>query len=203
MDEKFDISKEKIIVGMIGSIDSHKGNDRIINAFKLSPNLQKKAHIVFVGSGDENLVNSLKQKVKEYDLEKLVTFTGFLSDSSSYIISGFDILVMPTIDFEGFGYSMAEAMLQGVPVIASNVGAIPEVIEKDISGVLVEPFDSYGWCNNIETLVGDKSLRQKIGSHGRIRIIEKFSASTMSKLYYKFINGYQADNKVELNKSKS
>lgn len=200
--DKFNISKEKVIIGMIGSIDSHKGHETIINAIKLSHKLQKKAHIVFVGSGDESFVKGLKKKAKEFDIEDLVTFTGFLPDSSSKIVSGFDILVMPTIDFEGFGYSIAEAMLQSVAVIASNVGAIPEVIEKNKNGLLVEPLDLYGWCNNIEKLVSDKSLRLKIGRLGRERILKKFSAATMSELYYSFMKDSQSDNQVKLNEQK-
>jgi L-malate glycosyltransferase len=200
---KFQISKDKVIIGMIGSIDSHKGHKVIIEAFRLSNILQKKAHVVFVGSGEDELVHNLRNAAREYKIENLITFSGFLPGDPLSIVSGFDVLVMPTIDFEGFGYSMAEAMFAGVPVIASDVGAIPEVIEKGKSGLLVDPSDVAGWRLNMEKLVENKALRRQIGELGMARVIEKFSANNMSQLYYNFMTDYNSNDKRELHNKKS
>ena len=131
-----------------------------------------------------------KYKGKIYklnDIKNIVTFTGFLPGKSLDIISGFDLLVMPTIDFEGFGYSIVEAMLAEVPVVASRVGAIPELIVDGESGYLVEPSDISGWQVTIEKLVGNPTLRKHIGMAGKQRIESRFSAESMSKQYYNLL----------------
>ena len=150
--------------------------------------LKKKTHFLVVGSGNTSLVSHLKEKVREYKLDSIVTFTGYLPGDSKNIIAGFDILLMPTIDFEGFGYSMAEGMAANLPVVASNVGAIPEVIEDGISGLLIEPSDIEGWSICLERLAKDKNKRNQIGIAAKERIQKEFSAKKMSQLYFEYIN---------------
>ena len=99
----------------------------MLDVFRQSSELQEKAQLVVVGSGNKELVAELKKRAHAYGLDDSLTFTGFIPGDSHRIISWFDVLVMPTIDFEGFGYSMAEAMSAVIPVVASKVGAIPEV----------------------------------------------------------------------------
>ena len=130
----------------------------------------------------------MKAKVRACELEGVVIFTGFMAEDSNAIIRGFDILAMPTIDFEGFGYSMAEAMLAGIPVVASKVGAIPEIIENGVSGYLISPDDIQGWRLRLEHMVRNEDERKKIGFNGQTRIAKQFSAKKMSQSFYDFIS---------------
>ena len=182
--KNLNIDQDKIVVGIIGPVDPHKGHNTLLEIFKQSVFLQKKAHLVVVGSGREQLVKQLMKIVEEYKLGRIVTFTGFIQRDSHEIISGFDLLVMPTVDFEGFGYSVAEGMLAGVPVVASRVGAMPELIVDGKSGYLVEPSNISGWLLTIEKLVGNPTLRKHIGIAGKQRIKSRFSAESMSKKHY-------------------
>ncbi len=185
---KWEIKYNKIIIGMIGPIDAHKGHATILDVFHLSRELKQTAHFVVVGSGSEVLTSELKAKVRACELEGVVIFTGFMAEDSNAIIRGFDILAMPTIDFEGFGYSMAEAMLAGIPVVASKVGAIPEIIENGVSGYLISPDDIQGWRLRLEHMVRNEDERKKIGFNGQTRIAKQFSAKKMSQSYYDFIS---------------
>jgi len=182
--KKCEIEKSKKIIGIIGPVDPHKGHSTILEVFRQSDYLKQQAHFVIVGSGKALLVENLNNRVKEYGLDSKVTFTGFLAEDSSQIIAGFDILVMPTIDFEGFGYSMAEAMSLKVPVVASKVGAIPEVIADGLSGLLVDPKDMSSWQKMLEKMVEDDALCKKIGTAAYERIEKNFTAEKMSKNYY-------------------
>ena len=185
--DKYKIPSNRLLIGMIGPIDPHKGHASIIEVFKKSEILRNKAHFIIVGAGEKEFINEISESVSQYGLTGLVTFTGFLPDDSMSLISAFDILVMPTIDFEGFGYSMAEAMLSGVPVIASRVGAIPEVIIHRESGFLVDKSEiEIGFKDILEKLVQNKKLRAMIGEAGRKRVKENFSAQSMSQEYYDF-----------------
>ena len=185
--QEFGIATNRVLVGMIGPIDSHKGHENILEAFSQSCFLRENAHFVIVGSGSDQLVSRLKNKTRDYGLLNIVTFTGYLPGDSQSIIAGFDILAMPTIDFEGFGYSMAEGMAAGVPVVASRVGAIPEVVEDRISGILVDPGDINDWSKQLEEFVRNASWRETIGASGKARIEKEFSANKMSQLYFDHI----------------
>lgn len=186
LNQKFSIQKNKIIIGCIGPIVPHKGHDTIFNVFKNSNILIKNAHFVIVGTGSPEFETILKKKTQNYNIEKNVCFTGFIPGKSNSIIKSFDILVMPTIDFEGFGYSMAEALSIGVPVVASKVGAIPEVIINNESGVLIDPFDYNKWQLKLEKLVSSSTKRKYLGIQGKIRIENFFSGKQMSKNYYNY-----------------
>jgi glycosyltransferase involved in cell wall biosynthesis len=184
----YNIPSDRVLIGMIGPIDPHKGHASILEVFKQSKILRAKAHFIVVGSGEKELTDELTEIAYRYGLSQSVTFTGFLPGDSLSLISGFDLLAMPTIDFEGFGYSMAEAMLSGVPVVASRVGAIPEVIVNGQSGFLVEPYDvETGWKPVLEKLVLSRELRAEIGKAGKKRVEESFSAQSMSQQYYKLL----------------
>ena len=188
---KWNIKQDKILIGIIGPVDPHKGHLTMLEVFHHSSALQEKAHLIVVGSGKDTLLAELKHMVFSLGLENVITFTGFLPGDSHKIISGFDILVMPTIDFEGFGYSMAEAMSEGIPVVASRVGAIPEVIVDKESGFLVEPKDISVWQENLEKLINSADLRKKIGMSGRQRIQNVFSAHSMGQQYFNFLRNLQ------------
>jgi L-malate glycosyltransferase len=184
---KYGIEHHKTIIGMIGPIDAHKGHSTILQVLNKSVPLRKTVHFVIVGRGKDNQVTKLKKMIREYGLDDMVTFTGFLPGDSHDIISGFDLLVMPTIDFEGFGYSMAEAMLAEIPVVASRVGAIPEVIIDRESGFLIDASDIQGWKTVLEKLVQNPTLRKQIGITANESISNQFSADKMSKNYYNLL----------------
>jgi len=184
---EWNITQEKIIVGIIGPVDPHKGHATMLDVFRQSTELQEKAQLVVVGSGKKELVVELKKRAHAYGLDDSLTFTGFIPGDSHRIISWFDVLVMPTIDFEGFGYSMAEAMSAVIPVVASKVGAIPEVIVDGESGFLLEPRDISGWRVTLERMVQSSALRKQIGIAGRQRIEGSFSAEKMGQKFFNLL----------------
>ena len=186
----YHIADDRVIIGMIGPVDPHKGHATVIEAISQSPVLQKNAHFVVVGAGEEEFLEKLNVTISANSLDDVVTFTGFLSGDSASLIRGFDLLVMPTVDFEGFGYSMAEAMLCGIPVAASRVGAIPEVIEHNVSGILIEPCRDMnsGWIPVLEEMVQNSQMSSELGKAGRERIEKHFSAKVMSQQYHDFMN---------------
>ncbi len=185
--KNYSIDDSRLILGMMGPIEPHKGHALLLNVFRISELLRSKACILFIGKGSGQIEKSLKEMVCNTNLSKFVTFTGFLSGNPKDIIKQFDILVMPTIDFEGFGYSMAEAMTQGVPVVASRVGAIPEVIKDGQSGILVDPKDINQLKVALEELVVNPKYREEIGLEGKRRIESNFSAKQMAQEYYNLL----------------
>jgi glycosyltransferase involved in cell wall biosynthesis len=113
--------------------------------------------------------------VADHGLNDRVAFTGRLSvDELVRRYSVSEIAVTASV-YEGFGLPCAEAMSCGTPVIATRAGALPEIVGSDGAGILVPPADPVAMSEAIKRLLGDESLRQRMGKAARKRIEESFS----------------------------
>lgn len=113
--------------------------------------------------------------VKEYGIEDMVDFTGRVTTEQLVRqYSASQIAITPSV-YEGFGLPAAEAMACEVPVVATKAGALPEVVEDGISGILVPSQDPQALSNIIKRLLKDESLRRRMGTEGRRRVTQCFS----------------------------
>jgi len=92
------------------------------------------------------------------------------------------VFLLPSY-FEGLPYTILEAMAHGLPVIATNVGAIPEVIEEGINGFLINPGDIDDLTKKIKTLITNKALIEEIGKNNRRKIADKYSMDKQVENY--------------------
>ncbi len=120
--------------------------------------------------------------VKEYGLGDIVTFTGRVTMEElvkHYLAS--EICVVPSL-YEGFGLPAAEAMSCQLPVITTRAGALPEIVGQDgDTGILVPPADPDALAVAVKRLLGDESLRRKMGEAGRKRVERNFSWEQAAK----------------------
>lgn len=168
------LEDQDIIIGTVGNLREAKGHVYLIKALKiLKDRGYKNIKCVLVGDGE--LRENLQNLTKVLDLEEHVTFLGSRNDVN-YIIPCFDVFVIPSL-WEGFGLAAVEAMVSKVPVIASNVGGLKEVIEDNISGLLSESGNEKDLSDKIELLIKDETLREKIINNGYKRAKLKFDLS--------------------------
>lgn len=153
--------------------DRKKGIIYLLQALNLLKDEYRiKLTIVDGGAPDTDYATTL---VREYGLEDHVTIVRRLdSDQLVHRYSEAEIAVIPSL-FEGFGFPAAEAMACELPVIASNAGALPELVSNGENGILIQPGNVQELVNAIKHLINNKELRQTMGSMGRQIAQEKFS----------------------------
>ena len=140
--------------------------------------------LVVVGDGDERA--HLEELAREFGISDNVMFTGAVPhEKISCYIAACTMAVVPSI-MEASSRFMLEAMGMGKPVVASNVGGIPEVINDDC-GVLVEPMDVPKMADAIIRLLEDENLRMHIGGNARRRGEERFTSYQVAE---RVLEGY-------------
>jgi len=110
-----------------------------------------------------------------------VLFAGLREDMPQ-VYASIDLLVLPSL-CEAMPMCVLEAMAAGKPVIATRVGAVPQLIDRDETGVLIEPGDVAGLSSAVLQLLENPERARCLGAKGRARTIERFSADSMARQY--------------------
>lgn len=179
--EELSIPPEKPIILYVGRIDPEKNLSLLFNALEKLKN-QLEFTLVVVGSGND------WDNLHKYDLHDRTVWIkaiDYHSDLLPALYAGSDIFCMPSL-YETESMVSMEAMASGLPILASNVGALPELVENGVNGFLLDPLCQSDWQTHLEILLKDKSLRQKMGACSRqsiqSRSLEK-SITKMASLY--------------------
>lgn len=162
---------EKIIIGNIGRLVPQKAQNHLVKLAKILKNKQISFKIIIGGSGF--LESELKEKVKNYRLEKFVEFVGFVENPKKFL-EQIDIFVL-TSKWEGFGYVIVEAGACRKPVIAYKISSNPEIVADNKTGFLVNFNDLEALSEKIILLSKNQKLRKKMGNEGRKQVEEKFT----------------------------
>jgi|Deesub1362A_J573_1020465.scaffolds.fasta_scaffold00023_15 N-acetyl-alpha-D-glucosaminyl L-malate synthase BshA len=167
----------------IGSLVKQKGVDILINAVRKVKKSRPNVKLYIVGDGKER---KKLEALSKYDPD--IYFTGEVGDLSE-VLSKCKVMVLPSRE-EGFGLVLLEAMVAGVPVVATNVGGIPEIIEDGVNGLLVESEDPDGLARAILKVLDDEKLRVKLVENGK-KIVQKYSwermANEIDRIYEEFL----------------
>jgi len=150
---------------------------------------QNQIRLYIGGNGD---VEKLKAMIKENNLDEIVKYEGWVSgEKKAYLLSLADIYILPSYN-EGSPVSILEAMSYSLPVISTPVGGIPEIISKDINGLLVEPGDKLQIKCAIDTMLSNANLRNKMGEESYRRAMEYFPDKIEKKLLHIYTEYIQA-----------
>ncbi|ENH96610.1 glycosyltransferase [Gracilibacillus halophilus YIM-C55.5] len=155
--------KEKQLILFTGRLVELKGVNYLIEALKELKKKRQDWVCWIVGTGEEE--ENLRQLTRELGLEQEVIFLGRRQDVPG-IVSMADLFVLPTL-IENQPLSVIEAQVAGKPVIASEVGGIPEIIEHGVTGILTPPEDAWNLYKNIDLLLSNKKYRKKLGSNAK------------------------------------
>ncbi|MCK4257796.1 MAG: glycosyltransferase family 4 protein [Halanaerobiales bacterium] len=165
----------KLIIGAIARFETTKGINFLIDAYSSIQEKYPSLHLVIVGSGSKE--TELKNQVNQLNLNDKITFTGYQKNVHDYLHI-YDIFVIPSLH-EAHPLVLMEGMGHDKPIIATEVGGIPEVIEDGKNGLLVPPSNSNALAKAIQKLLDDPILRKNIGEKARETYNKEFAVERM------------------------
>ncbi len=163
------------VAGNIAALVPHKGQRYLIEAAAEAVRKAPELHLLIFGEGE--LRQELEHLIHERGLEKRVLLAGFRADVLS-LLKGLDLFVMSSVT-EGLGTSLLDAMAASKAIVATTAGGIPEVVEHNVTGLLVPPRNPAALAAAIVRLISDGALRERMGQAGLARVRSLFSVERM------------------------
>lgn len=166
---------EDFTIGTIKALEHKYGIEVLIDAFRLVVKRTDRKDIKLVIAGKGSLENELKRVVSAYGISGQVEFTGRIPhDEVPAHLNTFDIYMALSIDHsESFGVAIIEASACGIPVIVTDVGGLPEVVENNVTGIVVPPHNATAAADAVIRLIQDEDSRVRMGENG-VKHIEKY-----------------------------
>ena len=172
------LESDALVFGTVGRLTETKGHACLLDAFAALTKEVPHARLMIVGEG--KLRGALEKKAGTLGISSRIVFTGYRVDALA-LLKGLDVFVFPSLA-EGLGVALIEAMATGLPVVASEVGGIPEVMGSAECGKLVPPGDTDALVSAMRELAGlDAGQRRVLGMHGRTRVENEFASERMSE----------------------
>ena len=168
----------------IGRFSEQKNHIEMVLALKKLIDAGEKIRFIFVGEGD--LLGDIKEQVDKQHLTKYVIFAGTTGNVRPWFEKS-DLFMLPS-KWEGMPMTLIEAMSAAMPIIASNVGGVPDMLENERSALLIEP-NADEIVEVILKLKENESLRRSLGQEA-YRDSTKFKAEHMGKEYCNVFNNY-------------
>lgn len=186
--QQFGVPADGFVVGNTSVMRPFKGQDVLLHAVALARDAVPELHLVLGGDGPTR--DDLEALTGSLELEGHVTFTGFLTDPAP-VYRALDVFVMPSLE-EPFGLVTIEAMACERPVIGTDSGGTPEIVDAGVTGVLVPPADSEALAAAIVRMHADPQLRSRMGRAGRERARDHFTAERRTAIVAEALSGLVA-----------
>jgi glycosyltransferase involved in cell wall biosynthesis len=171
----------EIIIGTAGRLVELKGIEYLISTVATLRREFPTLRVEIAGSGPQR--EKLEEAVAHAGLGEQVEFLGWIDDLAS-LLPRWDVFVMPSLE-EGFPIAALDAMAASLPVVATPVGGVPELIEDGKTGWLVPPRDAEALASRLRLLLCNPELRLSMGVAGYARVRDHFSAAQMTENFAK------------------
>ena len=172
----------------IGRFSEQKNHIGLLQAFKLFHENHSDSELWLIGDGEKKA--EIEKYVAENNLTSSVKLLGLQSNVYGYLHDA-DLFTLPS-NYEGIPMTLIEAMGSGLPIVASNVGGIPDMITDGKNGFLCEPYAD-GIASKFEILIKDENLRKSCGMNALVAS-KNFDSETIAKKYLKIYSGEKYDN---------
>ena len=175
----------------VGRLDAIKGVPLLLEALAAVRTSHPEAVLTIVGDGPHR--RQLEDQTRALGLEAAVTFTGYQAqDAVADLLSKSDMLVLPSFA-EGVPVVLMEGMAAGLPVIASQVAGVPELVEDGVAGYAIPAGDTAALTDRIDRLLSDPALCARMGAAGRARVVAGYDARDEAAWLARLVSGSLAD----------
>lgn len=162
------------IIGTVANFYVTKGLNYLIQAAKIVT--RENQNVIFAVIGDGEQRELLESEIKELNLQNNFILLGQKEKAWQYL-PAFDVYVCSSVK-EGFPFAILEAMKAGLPVVTTDVGGIPEIINNQ-NGLLVKPADPKALAESLNSLLKNKNLAERLANQAKIEVEQKFSLKKM------------------------
>ncbi len=174
---RLNCSEKEMIVGYTGRLSEEKGIKYLIDAITFLQEANVLIRLLLIGDGSQRV--QLERYVEEKSLCGKVIFTGFQRCVENWL-PALDVFVLPSLT-EGTPMALLEAMAYGLPVVASKVGGVPDIIKSGTTGILVRPGNAQEIADAICMLYKDEELKLKLGKEARLTVQAQYSVENWIK----------------------
>jgi glycosyltransferase involved in cell wall biosynthesis len=185
---QFGFAPEDLVLVSVGNLNPQKGHDDLLRAAALARHARPELKVLVAGAPHpthrryEQGLHRLAGELN-LDLGKDVLFTGALSDVRPALAAA-DVFVLASVPrSEGAPTAIVEAMMMGLPVVATDVGAVRELVDDGRTGFVVPPLDAQALAAAILRIVGEQDARASFGNRARAAAIERFSADACARVH--------------------
>jgi glycosyltransferase involved in cell wall biosynthesis len=180
--KRYGITDKDIVVTQVCWMVKEKGVEALLHAAATLLRKRSGVYFLFVGEGPK--CDKYKALTKALGIERNVTFTGLISNPTGMgVFDASDIYCQPSLWQEACPLAVLEAMSAKLPVIASNTGGLPELVENGRTGILVSVGNSEEICAALEKLVADAELRRSMGEAGYRATLEAHRIEETARRY--------------------
>lgn len=177
--QRYPLLQDKKVILFLSRINWKKGLDILIKAYSILAKEREDLHLLIVGNDEGGYLKKVKRWIRDYNLDKEVTFTGMLTgrDKLKAYAAG-DIFVLPSYS-ENFGLAAVEAMAYGLPVVISNQVGIHRKIASARAGIVVEP-DIAQLSRAIKDLLDNPDSGRKMAENAKLLVREEFELDAVA-----------------------
>ncbi len=171
------LGENEIVIASIGELHQNKGYDLLLEVMSELVKIKPDLKLALIGEGEEG--SNLTTQIAKLNLDSNIKLLGRKDNASQYLLA-FDVFVLPSRK-EGLPYVLLEAGLVGVPIIATSVGSIPDLITNDIDGKLVEPNNIKNLTEEITTTLSDLTTAKNMATTLQNKIKHNYALNQMTK----------------------
>lgn len=175
------LGPDQLLLGILGRVTPYKGHEDLLFALARLPD-HYKIHIkaVIIGGAEGDYAGRLKRLAINLGVESQIFFAGYIAGDSSKLVAQLDLVLMLTRSFEGFGLTLAEAIRNGVPILATRVGAVEEFVVEE-NGKIINPGSPSEIADALISFIDNPSgWKEKADS---VRCMDAFSCEAMATEY--------------------
>lgn len=177
--QRLGVPADIVVALTVGRLTEQKGQVYLLRAVPLV--LERFPHIVFLLAGDGPLRQELEGEARQLGIAEAVRFLGTRSDVPDLLRLA-DLFILPSVS-EGMPVALLEAMMVGLPVIASQVEGVDEIVQDGQNGLTVPPADAKALSQAILRLASDSELRQRLGAQAKSSVENRFTLEAMCHRY--------------------